>query len=45
MIQSNPSALTQLSEEERMFRDTVRRFAAAEIAPLVRSMDEAQQMD
>jgi butyryl-CoA dehydrogenase/short/branched chain acyl-CoA dehydrogenase len=45
MIQSNPAALTQLSEEERMFRDTVRRFAAAEIAPLVRSMDEAQQMD
>ena len=44
MIQSSP-ALTQLSEDESMFRDTVRRFAAAEIAPLVRSMDEAQQMD
>ncbi|MEG9437536.1 acyl-CoA dehydrogenase [Edaphobacter sp. HDX4] len=28
-----------------MFRDTVRRFAAAEIAPLVRSMDDSQQMD
>jgi alkylation response protein AidB-like acyl-CoA dehydrogenase len=38
-------ALTQLSDDEKMFRDTVRRFAAAEIAPLVRSMDEAQQMD
>ncbi|HEX2918291.1 MAG TPA: acyl-CoA dehydrogenase [Edaphobacter sp.] len=44
MIQ-NPAALTQLTEDERMFRDTVRSFAAAEIAPLVRSMDEAQQMD
>ncbi|WP_238398462.1 acyl-CoA dehydrogenase [Edaphobacter sp. 12200R-103] len=45
MIQSSTGALTQLSEDERMFRDTVRRFAAAEVAPLVRFMDEAQQMD
>jgi butyryl-CoA dehydrogenase/short/branched chain acyl-CoA dehydrogenase len=45
MIPSSPAALTQLTEDERMFRDTVRSFAAAEIAPLVRSMDEAQQMD
>lgn len=37
--------LTQLSEDEQMFRATVRRFAAEQIAPLVRSMDEAQQMD
>lgn len=37
--------LTQLSEDERMFRATVRRFAAEQIAPLVRGMDEAQQMD
>jgi butyryl-CoA dehydrogenase/short/branched chain acyl-CoA dehydrogenase len=28
-----------------MFRDTVRKFSAAEIAPLVRTMDESQQMD
>lgn len=41
----SPSALTQLTEDERMFRDTVRSLAAAEIAPLVRFMDEAQQMD
>lgn len=40
-----PAALTQLSQDERLFRDTVRKFAAAEIAPLVRSMDESQQMD
>jgi alkylation response protein AidB-like acyl-CoA dehydrogenase len=40
-----PMALTQLSEEEQMFRDTVRRFAVEQIGPLVRSMDESQQMD
>jgi butyryl-CoA dehydrogenase/short/branched chain acyl-CoA dehydrogenase len=45
MVQTSPAALTQLTEDERMFRDTVRRFAAAEIAPLVRSMDDSQQMD
>jgi alkylation response protein AidB-like acyl-CoA dehydrogenase len=38
-------ALTQLSEDERMFRDTVRQFAVEQIGPLVRGMDEAQQMD
>jgi alkylation response protein AidB-like acyl-CoA dehydrogenase len=35
-----PRPLTLLSEEERMFRDTVRRFARTEIAPHVREMDE-----
>jgi butyryl-CoA dehydrogenase/short/branched chain acyl-CoA dehydrogenase len=44
MFQS-PIALTQLTEDERMFRDTVRNFAAAEIAPIVRFMDKNQQMD
>lgn len=43
--QTTPMPLTQWSEEERMFRDSVRRFAAERITPLVRSMDEAQQMD
>jgi butyryl-CoA dehydrogenase/short/branched chain acyl-CoA dehydrogenase len=33
--------LTSLSEEEQMFRDSVRDFAKKEIAPLVREMDEA----
>ena len=33
-------ALTQLSEEERLFRDTVRRFAVEKIRPYVREMDE-----
>jgi butyryl-CoA dehydrogenase/short/branched chain acyl-CoA dehydrogenase len=38
-------ALTQLGEDELMFRDTVRRFAVEQIGPLVRGMDESQQMD
>jgi alkylation response protein AidB-like acyl-CoA dehydrogenase len=38
-------ALTQLSEDEQLFRNTVRRFATEQIGPLVRNMDEAQQMD
>lgn len=33
------------SEDELLFRETVRKFAEAEIAPLVRRMDEEQQMD
>src|ERR1700733_12361783 len=36
-----PAPLTQLSEEERMFQSTVRRFARERIGPHVRSMDEA----
>jgi alkylation response protein AidB-like acyl-CoA dehydrogenase len=43
--QVGPMALTQLGEEEQLFRDTVRRFATEQIGPLVRGMDEAQQMD
>lgn len=37
-----PSArpLTQLSQEERMFQETVRRFAREQIQPHVRAMDE-----
>jgi butyryl-CoA dehydrogenase/short/branched chain acyl-CoA dehydrogenase len=38
-------ALTQLSEEENLFRDTVSRFAAERVSPLVRRMDEEQHMD
>ena len=33
--------LTQLSEEEKLFQDSVRRFAAERLAPHVRSMDDA----
>src|SRR5580698_4861516 len=40
--QSDPPApLTQLSEEEALFRDSVRAFARERIAPHVRSMDQS----
>jgi butyryl-CoA dehydrogenase/short/branched chain acyl-CoA dehydrogenase len=42
---TGPAALTQLTEDEELFRETVRQIAADEIAPLVREMDESQQMD
>ncbi|HVG26155.1 MAG TPA: acyl-CoA dehydrogenase family protein [Acidobacteriaceae bacterium] len=37
--------LTLLSPDEQLFRSTVRDFSRTEIAPLVRSMDEAQHFD
>jgi alkylation response protein AidB-like acyl-CoA dehydrogenase len=36
-------ALTSLSEEETMFRDSVREFAESEVKPHVQAMDEAAQ--
>ena len=39
--ESPPAPLTALSEEERLFQATVRRFAREQIAPHVREMDEA----
>jgi butyryl-CoA dehydrogenase/short/branched chain acyl-CoA dehydrogenase len=39
-----PSPLTRLSEEEDLFYSTVRKFAENTIGPLVRSMDEEQQI-
>ena len=39
-----PSPLTHLSEEEELFYSTVRRFAEETIAPLVRGMDDEQQL-
>ena len=42
---AGPMALTHLGDDEQMFRDTVRRFAIEQIGPLVRGMDESQQMD
>jgi butyryl-CoA dehydrogenase/short/branched chain acyl-CoA dehydrogenase len=42
---SSGAPITQLSEEETLFSDSVRKFARDEIAPLVRRMDEEQQMD
>jgi alkylation response protein AidB-like acyl-CoA dehydrogenase len=37
--------LTTLTDDERLFRDSVRAFAEARIAPLARDMDERQAMD
>jgi short/branched chain acyl-CoA dehydrogenase len=36
-----PAALTILTDEEKLFQSTVRRFAREQIAPHVREMDEA----
>src|SRR5882724_11853297 len=40
---AHPAAapLTQLSDEEKMFQQSVRRFSKEQIAPFVREMDEA----
>jgi butyryl-CoA dehydrogenase/short/branched chain acyl-CoA dehydrogenase len=40
-----PSPLTHLSEEEQMFRESVREFAQAKIRPHVHSMDEAGKFE
>jgi len=40
-MEFRPSPLTMLGEEDRMFRDTIRRFAHEQIGPHVRQMDEA----
>src|SRR5580704_13219539 len=45
MVEQGRPALTRLTDDEQMFRDSVRRFAAEQIGPLVRGMDESQQMD
>ena len=38
-VLANP-ALTDLSEDERILRDSIREFAEAQVRPLVREMDE-----
>jgi alkylation response protein AidB-like acyl-CoA dehydrogenase len=40
-----PAALTTLSDEEGLFRDSVREFAKSEVRPLVSSMDEAARFE
>eukprot|EP00761_Pharyngomonas_kirbyi_P014860 gb/GECH01014891.1/.p1 GENE.gb/GECH01014891.1/~~gb/GECH01014891.1/.p1 ORF type:complete len:435 (+),score=99.56 gb/GECH01014891.1/:1-1305(+) len=42
---SSRPPLTQLSEEEQMLKDTVRRFAEEQIGPKVREMDEKSKLD
>jgi acyl-CoA dehydrogenase len=44
-IETMSSALTILSEDERLFRDSVYEFADREIRPLVREMDEHAKVD
>jgi alkylation response protein AidB-like acyl-CoA dehydrogenase len=45
LLASARPALTDLTEQERMFQEAVRDFAQAEIAPKVMAMDEAAQME
>jgi len=40
-----PGPLTRLSDDERLFFDSVSEFARAEIAPLVREMDEHARIE
>jgi alkylation response protein AidB-like acyl-CoA dehydrogenase len=42
LASQSASPLTLLSEDEQLFRTTVRQFAQENIAPLVRTMDEQQ---
>jgi butyryl-CoA dehydrogenase/short/branched chain acyl-CoA dehydrogenase len=42
---SLPAPLTQLTEDEVLFRDNVRQFAEEKLRPLVREMDEKQVFD
>ena len=43
--QSNNRPLTTLSEDEQMFRSSVREFAEGELRPRVEQMDEHQKLD
>jgi alkylation response protein AidB-like acyl-CoA dehydrogenase len=40
----SPASLTRLTEDEALFRDSVLEFAAREIRPLVREMDDQAKM-
>jgi alkylation response protein AidB-like acyl-CoA dehydrogenase len=42
---SSAAPITQLSEDERLFCESVQQFARDEVAPLVGRMDEEQQID
>lgn len=45
LLTASRPALTDLTEQEGMFRDAVREFAATEIAPRISEMDEAAKME
>jgi alkylation response protein AidB-like acyl-CoA dehydrogenase len=44
-ITAAPGPLTALTEEEQLFRDTVRQFAEEQLRPLVSKMDREAQID
>ena len=39
-VEGRPAPLSRLTDDERLLRDSVREFAAAQVRPLVREMDE-----
>jgi alkylation response protein AidB-like acyl-CoA dehydrogenase len=41
----NPASLTSISENEKLFKQEIERFAKAKIAPLVESMDEREEIN
>jgi alkylation response protein AidB-like acyl-CoA dehydrogenase len=43
-VAESTAPLTLLTEDERLFRDSVREFAEARVRPLVRQMDEAAKI-
>lgn len=45
MTQANPTALTNLTEDEELFRKTIREFAEKEIKPKRMEMDEKAELD
>ena len=45
LLTASRPALSDLTEQERMFQEAARDFANAEIAPRIMDMDEAAQMD
>jgi alkylation response protein AidB-like acyl-CoA dehydrogenase len=44
-VHTSSSPLTRLTLEELLLRETVRKYAAEKLAPLVREMDETQKID
>lgn len=41
----HPAALTSLTDDERLLRESLRQFALAELAPRARQMDDAARLD
>jgi hypothetical protein len=43
-VVDSPAPLTELTEDERLLRQSVREFSDAQVRPLVRQMDEQASM-